>query len=125
MTTNYSGDGITLPFVAATDMNNYQYRFVKAHTTKGQFAVAAGSGTQVLGVLQDDPAAGDAGAIRNSGTTMVYADASGSAIAINDYVTSGSDGQAVKIATKSGSFGIALDAVSSGSGVLIEVLLAI
>lgn len=125
MTTNYSGDGIALSFTASADMDDYQYRFVKAGSTEGEFAVAAGSEPQALGVLQNDPNTGEAGAIRNAGTTQVYADATGSAIAINDYVTSGSDGQAVKVATKANSFGVALGAVASGSGVLIEVLLSL
>ena len=125
---SYYTDGVELGTLSASgDQNDNQYKFVKAATTEGMFLLADGaSGPAPLGVLQNDPKSGDVGRIKvlsGGGVTQLWVDAA-TAIAFNDYITCGSDGRGV-VAETAGSnnhFGIALQAVASGSA-LIPVLL--
>lgn len=119
---NYSGDGITLPMTASGDLDNTQYRFVQpAQTAKKVERATGGSGPAPLGVLQNDPRDGEEAAVKVSGTTLVYASTACGVILYRDFLTSGSDGQAV-LATGAGSaiHAMAMTALSSGSGALIE-----
>lgn len=107
---------------ASGDLSSKQYHFVEVANNEGYVRAATGaSGPIPIGVLQNDPQDGEEAQVRILGVTQVYADAA-SAIGAGDFITSGSDGQAV-LATGSVAAGIALKPLSSGSGVLIEVLL--
>lgn len=122
--TYYSGDGIDISFSASGDLNAAQYYFVQLATTEGRVLAATGaSGPAPVGVLQNDPKSLDAARVRVGGVTMLWIDAA-TAVAYNDFITSGSDGRGV-VAETAGSnpyYGIALEAVASGSA-LIPVLL--
>ncbi len=121
----YSGQGIDIPITASGDQDASQYKFVQLATTEKLFELASGgSSPGPVGVLQNDPNDGEAGAVRIIGTSKVYGNTACGAIVYRDWVTSGSDGMAV-LSTGAGSqiSGMALEALASGSGVLIEVLL--
>jgi len=120
----YSGDAIELARLSASgDMNSNQYKFVRGATTEGTFLLSNGaSGPVPLGILQNDPANGEAGRIRVAGTSLLYVHAT-SAIAYNDLIKSGSDGYGEPTTTACTNYSaVALNALSSGSA-LIEVLL--
>ena len=122
----YSGQGIDLPFSASGDLNAVQYRWVMPATTEGQVLQADGaSGPEPVGVLQNDPRSLDAAAVRVAGTTLLYVDAGPSAILYGSFLTSGSTGLGVKQGGAGSNVyhALALQAVASGSGVLIEALL--
>lgn len=116
--------GIDYPFRAAVDLSNHQFRFVSAGSIAGE-VVAAGLGASTLGVLQNDPVAGEEATVRWFGSTKVMANA-GSAIVNGGLVKSGSDGMAWGYASPTASVyasGVAMEALASGSGVIIEILL--
>lgn len=116
--------GVDYPFKAAVDLSNYQYRFVSAGSVSGEVTLAA-LGASVLGVLQNDPVAGEEATVRWFGSTKVMANA-GSAITYGGLLKSGSDGMAWGYASPTASVyaaGVAMEALSSGSGVIIEAFL--
>lgn len=105
-----------------------QYRFVKLTASPMVVARAtAASNPYAIGVAQANPnASGLEVPVRLHGTTQVYANADASPIGIGSFVVSGSDGQAETQGSVSGSAvaqGVALQSLSSGCGVLIEILL--
>lgn len=118
-----SGWAFDLPFSACGDLSSKQYYFMMPSTGEGNVITATGaSGPAPLGVLQNDPESGLEANVRILGTTKVFANGDTAAIAYRDFITSGSEGQAVST-TGSAAHGLALETVASGSGVLIEVLL--
>ena len=122
MSTSYSGQGINLGnLIADVDMNSHQFKFVTTASTAGSFKLATGgSGPAPLGVLQDDPRAGEPGNIRVFGTSKVSASG---AIGFGDFVVAGSHGLAVvQTAASAAVQGVALTALASGGG-YVEVLL--
>lgn len=125
--------GVDLPFLSNGDFTTNgspaQYRFVRLASTAGQVARATGgSNPAPIGVAQENPfASGLEVPVRVMGVTQIYANAdSGSPIAYGSFLTSASDGQAMPQGSTSTSAmfsAIALEALSSGSGVLISALL--
>ena len=116
--------GVDYPFKAAIDLSSYQYRFVSAGSVAGEVTLSA-LGASTLGVLQNDPVAGEEATVRWFGSTKVMANA-GSAIVNGGLVKSGSDGMAWGYASPTASVyaaGVAMEALSSGSGVMIEIFL--
>jgi len=119
----YSGWGFDLTFSASGDLSDYEYYFVAPATTEGYVVVATGASSPApIGVLQSGAKSGNPVSVRILGSTQIYGDASTS-IGYGDFVTSGSDGQAV-LASASFVEGVALEALSTGDGTLIEVLLS-
>lgn len=117
-----SGWAFDLPMSASGDLSSAQYYFVSHASTAKRVQKATGAcGPAPFGVLQNDPTSGEEATVRVLGSTQVYADAS-SAIVYGDFLTSGSDGQAV-LTTASAFHAMALEALASGDSVLIEVLL--
>jgi hypothetical protein len=57
--------------IAAASMASNQFHCVKADSTNNQFALCDTDGEVVLGVLQDNPASGEAGDIMCLGVTKV------------------------------------------------------
>lgn len=119
--------GTDLSFVAAIDLANYQYYFVKAGSVAGEVSLGNAVGGSVLGVLQNDPGAGQEATVRVGGTSKVYANAgtSGSTIVNGGLVKAGSDGMAWGYNSPTASVfaaGVALETLASGSGVYIEIL---
>lgn len=118
------GQGIDQTFIASVDMSAYQYRLVKAGSVQGEITLAT-LGALCLGVLQNDPRATEEATVRVLGSTKVYAN-SGTALTYGGLIKSGSDGMAWGYGTMTASTysaGIALEALSSGSGVYVEMLL--
>jgi hypothetical protein len=117
----YTGAGIDLPFTASGDLSSKQFYWVEPSATEKNVSLATGaSGPAPLGILQNDPTSGLEASVRIFGSSIAMADA-GTSIGYGDFVTSGSDGQTV-VTTGSALHGIALEALSSGSGIKIEVL---
>lgn len=123
---DYTGWVWDATFLADVDFSTCgQHRFVKAASTQGYVALMTTAGGDPLGVLQNNPKAGDAAVVRLAGTTLLSFD-SASAATVGGYVKTGSDGQGLGYANVSASVfavGKALEALSSGSGVKVEVLL--
>ena len=122
----YSGFGIDLPFKAASDMNSYQYRFVKADTVLGAPYVnlATGASNPVpLGVLMNDPYAEGEATVRVAGIAKVLIGGS-AAVSVGQFVKCGSAGWGELIHATSGSgySGIALEDITASGG-YISVLL--
>jgi len=121
MTAFSQGNAVTFSLSACGDANSWIYHFVKHAGGTDNFNIATGaSGPAPIGILYDDPASGDVGLIIASGRVKVYADATAGAIAVGDWLTAGSNGQAVVAA--SNGFGQSLKAVSSGASVLIDMI---
>jgi len=69
----YSGFGFDYTFTADVDLSSNQWFLVTTASTAGNVKVATGgSGPIAIGVLQDDPTAGEAAAVRVLGTTKVW-----------------------------------------------------
>jgi hypothetical protein len=79
---------------AAASMSGKQHYIVKKNATANQFALCDTDGEILLGVLQDEPASGEAGDIMCTGITKVVANET---LAAGDYWGTSSDGQATKI----------------------------
>ena len=122
---NYSGFGLDLPFTAASDMDTYQYRFVKLDTVMGAPYVnlaTGGSNPVPIGVLQNDPRAGGAANVRVAGTTKLWmADAAAAAVSMGNFIRSGSNGLG-DLATGSAFSAIALEDMTAGCGYITVLL---
>lgn len=119
--------GIDIPLAASGDLNGKQFYWVQPAATARLVEGGTGaSGPAPIGVLQNDPASGETANVRVMGSTkLVSSNASGN-IGYRDFLTCGSDGQAVLAGTAgTGSHvgAIALEANSSGSGVTIEAFI--
>lgn len=119
------------PFTAGGDLSSTgsdtQYRFVRIGSLAPEVLRATGASNPfAIGILQSNPnASGLEAPVRLLGTSQVYADAT-CPIGYGSFLKSGSDGQAVLQGGTSSSDAaqaIALEALSSGCGVLIECLL--
>lgn len=86
--------GFDHPFKAAIDLSDYQYYFVKSGSVEGEVTLMNVAGGSPLGVLQNDPVAGEEATVRLLGTSKVRAD-SGSAFTYGQYCKAGSDGAAL------------------------------
>lgn len=107
---------------AENDLSAKQYYFVEL-SALDQVDVADAAADVVIGVLQNDPKAGEAAQVRVLGISKVVSDGSGTAIAVGDRIGTNASGKAVKKATADfGVSGIALDA-SSADGTIIRTLL--
>lgn len=109
-------------FKAENDLSAKQYYIVE-YSGVDQVDVCDAAADRGIGVLQNEPAAGQAAKVRLMGISMVVSDGSGTAIAAGDHVGPGATGKAVKKATADYSvIGIAMDA-SSADGTVIRVLM--
>lgn len=109
-------------FKAAADLSTHQYKLVKLSAVDTA-ALCAAATDRALGVLQNKPAAAQAGSVRILGMSFVVSDGSGTAIAAGDYIGPNGSGVAVKKATADFNVaGIALDP-STASGTIIRILL--
>lgn len=79
---------------ASADMSSNQFKFVKAGPADNQFALCGVEGEFALGVLQDNPQSGNAGAIAVEGIVKVEA---GEALAANDFVGTDASGKAIVV----------------------------
>lgn len=123
---NYSGWGYDDSFYADVDFSSCgQYRFVAPASTAGYVKLHATAGGSVLGVLQNNPKAGEVATVRILGSTKLEMDAA-SAASYGGWIKAGSDGQGLgyqSITASVVALGVALEAVTSGSGIRAEILL--
>ena len=95
-------------FIAGADLSGSQYLFVNAHSSAGE-VVLAGAGEGVFGVLQNDPALGQAAEITSLGVSKVY---SGGAFGFGAGVSADENGKAVAAAAGDFCGGFAMEAAS-------------
>lgn len=117
---NY-GEYFTIPgLVATATLAAKQYYVVQLSSTAGECKVATSGTSQVIGVVQNDPAAGEAAEVAFVGIAKVAVEASTTK---GSYLTSSSTGRA-KTTTTDGNvcIGVALEAYSTAGGI-ISVLL--
>lgn len=117
---NLQSNLVCITRVAGADLTNAQYLAVKLNST-GQ-VVLAGAGEKALGILQNNPGAGQAATVAVGGVSKMRA---GGVIAPFASVTPNADGEAITAtpgAVKTDDAGAALDDVL-GSFVLGDALL--
>jgi len=95
------------------------------YSAADQVDVCDGATDQVIGVLQNDPAAGEEATVRSFGITKVVSDGNAAAIVVGDLLGTNATGKAVKKTTDTDKLcGLALDA-STADGTVIRMLLTI
>jgi len=114
MATKQNTQAISL--VAAADLSAAQYHFVTINSSG--LAALTGAGLQAAGVMQDNPIAGQVGAVDIAGVTKVEA---AGAITIGARVASNSTGEAVAATTGDYALGTAMD--TGADGRIIAILL--
>jgi hypothetical protein len=77
-------------FTASTDLSTKQFHFVKMSGNK-QVTVCAAITDKPIGILQNNPAAGEAAVVAIRGTSKVVADGT---LAFGDVIGTSADGQA-------------------------------
>lgn len=114
-------DGIDLPgLVAAANLSAKQYHVMAFASTAGQVKTAT-AGDTFIGVLQNDPASGEAAFVRSVGVSLVVAGTG--AITAGAALLANSTGQVANTTTDNADIiGTALEA-SSASGDQILALL--
>jgi len=108
-------------FEAETDLSTKQYLVVELGAGDNQVDVCDAQGEISIGVLQNDPAAGEAALVQFLGTTKAVA---GAAITKGARVTTGAAGKVEAAATGDYVIGRALEAAGA-DGDIIEVLLTL
>lgn len=122
------GVGFDESFKAAVDLSAKQYYWVRAGSVVNEVALATGGSVpQPIGILQNNPKAGEEAVVRIFGISKLAASATAStgaasAIANGDIITCGSGGLGVK-ASASVFNAMALEAVGSGTGATIKVFI--
>lgn len=86
----YEGTAVDWTFVAAADLSAAQYKFVELDAN-GKVTVCNAATDIPVGVLQNDPASGEAATVRVFGISKVAADA---ALTIGNLIGTSADGQA-------------------------------
>lgn len=106
--------------VAYATLASSQYKIVQACSTAGNVKLGTSSTSNILGVVQNDPAAGEPADVAFLGICKAQAETS---VSFGSYLTCSSTGR-VKATTSSGDhiIGKALEASSTG-GDIIRVLL--
>ena len=103
-------------FTAVSSLASAQYYIVQLATTAGQVKLATSGTSKIIGVVQNDPVAGQPADIARVGVFKVAAETS---VAIGDALTSSSTGRA-KTTTTGGNLtiGIALDATTTAGDII-------
>lgn len=123
-----TGVGIRESFIAETDLSAKQWHFVKASSAAGYVeAATGGSGPWPIGILENDPKAGEEATVCLFGVTKVAASGAATtgaagAIAMGNYLSAGSHAKALKDSTCVMN-AMALEALGSGAGGTITVFL--
>lgn len=117
-----TGEHLRIPgLVAAGDLAAKRYLIVMLATTTKQVKVSTGPAVANIGILQNDPASGEAASVCGAGLTRGVA---GGAVTAGDMVTANSTGQCVTTTTANNKvIGRAITAAAA-AGDLIEVFLA-
>jgi len=121
--TGNTGEHLRIPgLVAAADLSAKQYHIVTLATTAKQVKVAAAATGGLVGVLQNDPLAGEAASVVCAGMTKVVTAGS---VTIGALLTANSTGQATVTTTANNSVvGRALTAATT-AGDLCEILVSL
>lgn len=108
----YEMDVLDVSFIAAADLSNYQYRFVKL--TADNTVNICGAGEQAIGVLQNKPTgAGQAARVRVFGVSRITNGTSG-AITYGTKAKSAAEGKVIASTTdKDLYFGVVIDGVGN------------
>ena len=116
------GQGLDYSFIAGEDFTNYQWTAVKISASAEKvLRASAVTGVRAgpIGIIQDNPPAGQNAAVRMFGESLAVVDASGSAIAFGDFLSPNATSPwklEKHPSTKTGSpFAISLGELSSGS----------
>jgi hypothetical protein len=112
MSSQIDGNFRTFTFASAISA----YRLVQPDTTAGQAVVAVTGATKAIGVVQQDVAAGDSGAVKLFHPTF-FSTVSGTCAA-GDVVKFDSAGQVTTAASNLVTAGIALEAATATSAVV-------
>lgn len=120
--------GWDFPFKAGENFSTCgQYRWVTAGSVEDEVKLSTTAAGSVIGILQNNPQTGEEATVRMLGFSRAYANAEdgGSPLTAGGHIKSGSDGMILGsidfAASGYNSAGIALDAVSTGSAILVEV----
>lgn len=108
-------------FEAENDLSTKQYTIVELGAADNQVDTCDAQGEKSVGVLQNDPGAGEAALVRFLGTTKVKA---GAAITKGAFITTGAAGKAEAALTGDYIIGRALEAAAA-DGDIIEMQLMI
>jgi len=122
----YSGNGLTGTFIADVDLSSYQYYLVAAASTAGKVKLSATAAGSIIGVLQDDPVAGEECNVVVFGPSKALASSEDTAspLTYGGFVKSGSGGKATGFANPDAcawAAGYTLQALASGSGTYVEM----
>ncbi len=127
----YGGWGLDESFTAATNLSASQWHFVQAGSISGEVAICTGGSIPgPIGILQNDPLAGEAATVRLFGISKlstcaaVQPGVAASAIIMGDFLVSGSSGTGYHSSgTGSVMNAIALEALASGGGIIKVLVL--
>ena len=108
----------TRTFIAGEDLSSAQFKFVTLESD-GQVDLADAAGENAIGVLLNDPAAGEAATVAISGKVMVT---SGGTIAAGAQVQTDASGYALTAAAGDVVLGYALEAAVDGQVFAIELI---
>jgi len=112
----------TRTFIAGEDLSSAQFKFVTLEAD-GQVDLADADAENCIGVLINDPAAGEAATVVMSGKVMVTA---GGAVTAGDAVVTDTSGDAVELTTSSSAtavtMGYALEDAVDGQIFAIELI---
>jgi len=108
----------TRTFIAGEDLSSAQFKFVTLESD-GQIDLADAAGENAIGVLLNDPAAGEAATVAVSGKVMVT---SGGTIAAGAQIQTDASGDALTAATGDVVLGYALEAAVDGQVFAIELI---
>ena len=108
----------TRTFIAGEDLSSAQFKFVTLESD-GQVDLADAAGENAIGVLLNDPAAGEAATVAISGKVMVT---SGGTIAAGAKIQTDASGDALTAAAGDVVLGYALEAAVDGQVFAIELI---
>jgi hypothetical protein len=113
---------VILPFSwpAGADLSGKQYYAVQLTTS--ETVTLADATVRVLGILQNDPASGDAASVALAGISRAVTDGSGTAIAAMDALAPDANGKLVKTTTDNDETVATALQASTTDGAIIAVL---
>jgi len=111
------GQQIRESMIAGADLSSAQFTFVKMNTTD-RTVVAAGNADAAFGVLQNNPASGEAATVCTHGRTLIVVGTGG--LTAGDTVGSDANGAAVASATSDIILGVCVEGASDGEIATID-----
>ncbi len=102
----------TIPYTAGADLSTRQYRFAKLGAANLTVTLAGANGTGAIGVIQNNPIAGESVGVAVGGVSKVVA---GADLAVGDKVTSNATGGAIVATTGATVLGTVVIAATAGA----------